>query len=119
MKEASCSAQIKSNRYFFSGQVRPLVVRAEGRKRAEYQISLGKKGDPELEEGSTEDPGPLASRELGLLCLVSCSLRRPQPALASFNACSQFGQSLTGLQGRHSCALDSRDGRSLPWQPGG
>lgn len=69
MKETSCSAQIKSNRYFFSGQVRPLVVWAEGRNRVEYQISPGKKGDPELEEGSTEPPGPLASRELGLLCL--------------------------------------------------
>lgn len=43
MKEEAYSAQIKSNRYFLGGRVRPLVAWAEGRNRVEYQRSLEEK----------------------------------------------------------------------------
>lgn len=42
MKEAS-SAQVKRDRYFLGGPVRPLVVWVEGRSKARYQRSLEKK----------------------------------------------------------------------------
>lgn len=67
MKGGICSGQIKKDRYFLGGWVRPLVACAEGSNKVEY---LGRKVILTWSRAPLRSQGHWAVRELGLLCLA-------------------------------------------------